>query len=226
VPEKCRRPGDAVERLAPVGVVGQASRERLERLLAAARFKQRLSEEQTVLATRQAERFDLLQRLKGRFRSLRLERLLGLEPPAVSGVLALPRLPLERVERFELAQHRGAFVPASLAQQALREGVVRLRVTGSQADDLSKESFGVQGPALAQVEPTEGVQRVDALGTRRDQLLDLAFGRAEQPFDRSIDIQVSRLRRKIEDDPKNPDFIKTVRGGGYTFAVAVDVERT
>jgi two-component system OmpR family response regulator len=51
----------------------------------------------------------------------------------------------------------------------------------------------------------------------RDQLLDLARGRDAQPFDRSIDVQVSRLRRKIEPDPKQPLLIKTVRGGGYMF---------
>jgi len=55
----------------------------------------------------------------------------------------------------------------------------------------------------------------------RDQLLDLARGRAAAPFDRSIDIQVMRLRRKIETDPKEPRLIKTVRGGGYIFAAEV-----
>jgi two-component system OmpR family response regulator len=51
----------------------------------------------------------------------------------------------------------------------------------------------------------------------RDQLLDLARGRDAQPFDRAIDVQVSRLRRKIETDPADPLLIKTVRGGGYLF---------
>lgn len=55
----------------------------------------------------------------------------------------------------------------------------------------------------------------------RDQLLDLARGRSAVPFDRSIDIQVMRLRRKIEPDPKEPRLIKTVRGGGYIFAAEV-----
>ncbi len=55
----------------------------------------------------------------------------------------------------------------------------------------------------------------------RDQLLDLARGREAQPFDRSIDVQVSRLRRKLEDDPKAPSLIKTVRSGGYMFASEV-----
>lgn len=55
----------------------------------------------------------------------------------------------------------------------------------------------------------------------RDQLLDLARGRQAIPFDRSIDIQVSRLRRKLNDDPKEPQLIKTVRGGGYLFTPEV-----
>ncbi len=57
----------------------------------------------------------------------------------------------------------------------------------------------------------------------RDQLLDLTQGREANPFDRAIDNQISRLRRKIETDPKNPTLIKTVWGGGYMFAA--DVER-
>jgi two-component system OmpR family response regulator len=55
----------------------------------------------------------------------------------------------------------------------------------------------------------------------RDQLLDLVHGRAASLYDRSIDIQVSRLRRKIEADPKDPTFIKTVRFGGYVFTPGV-----
>jgi two-component system OmpR family response regulator len=55
----------------------------------------------------------------------------------------------------------------------------------------------------------------------RDQLLDLAHGRAANLFDRSIDVQISRLRRKIEADPKEPEFIKTVRSGGYVFSAVV-----
>ncbi|MBL8628135.1 MAG: response regulator [Rhodospirillaceae bacterium] len=51
----------------------------------------------------------------------------------------------------------------------------------------------------------------------RDQLLDMARGRAAIPFDRAIDVQVGRLRKKIEPDAKVPTLIKTVRGGGYMF---------
>src|ERR1700722_5157472 len=55
----------------------------------------------------------------------------------------------------------------------------------------------------------------------REQLLDLTRGRAAALFDRSIDIQVSRLRRKIEENPKEPALIQTVRAGGYIFAAEV-----
>jgi two-component system OmpR family response regulator len=55
----------------------------------------------------------------------------------------------------------------------------------------------------------------------RDQLLDLTRGRDAVPFDRSVDVQISRLRRKLEPDPKEPQIIKTVRGGGYVFACEV-----
>ena len=52
----------------------------------------------------------------------------------------------------------------------------------------------------------------------RDQLLDITQGREAHAFDRAVDNQISRLRRKIEADPKNPEIIKTVWGGGYTLA--------
>lgn len=60
----------------------------------------------------------------------------------------------------------------------------------------------------------------------RDQLLDLTHGRAEVPFDRSVDMQISRLRHKIEANPKDPELIKTVRGGGYVFTAAVEHDET
>ncbi|MDF9391492.1 MULTISPECIES: response regulator [Methylococcus] len=55
----------------------------------------------------------------------------------------------------------------------------------------------------------------------RDQLLDYARGRAIEVFDRSIDLLVSRLRQKLQDDPKNPKLIKTIRGEGYFFSAQV-----
>jgi two-component system OmpR family response regulator len=55
----------------------------------------------------------------------------------------------------------------------------------------------------------------------RDQLLDLARGISHAAYDRSIDVQVSRLRRKLERDAKSPSIIRTVRNGGYIFTPAV-----
>jgi len=57
----------------------------------------------------------------------------------------------------------------------------------------------------------------------RDQLLDIVYNREAALFDRSIDVQIGRLRRKIESDPKRPALIKTIRGAGYMFNC--DVER-
>ena len=60
---------------------------------------------------------------------------------------------------------------------------------------------------------------VDPLSCRehvgREQLLQLLHGSAEEAFDRSIDVVVSRLRHKVEDDPRNPRMLKTIRGAGY-----------
>jgi two-component system OmpR family response regulator len=55
----------------------------------------------------------------------------------------------------------------------------------------------------------------------RDELAELARSRISTSLDRSIDIQVSRLRRKLEDNPKDPEFIQTVRSGGYIFTAEV-----
>jgi DNA-binding response OmpR family regulator len=58
----------------------------------------------------------------------------------------------------------------------------------------------------------------------RDRLLDLARNREAGPFDRTIDVQVGRLRRKLQDDPQRPTMIKTVRGTGYIFTPTVEAE--
>lgn len=56
----------------------------------------------------------------------------------------------------------------------------------------------------------------------RDQLLDLTQGRDADPFDRSIDVLISRLRKRLGDDPKSPAIIKTVRGEGYVLSGRVE----
>tara|TARA_B100002019_G_scaffold269554_1_gene262418 strand:- start:2993 stop:3724 length:732 start_codon:yes stop_codon:yes gene_type:complete len=58
----------------------------------------------------------------------------------------------------------------------------------------------------------------------RDQLLDIVSKRSLAAFDRSIDNQISRLRKKIEPDPKRPKYIKTVWGGGYSFNTLIEKE--
>jgi two-component system phosphate regulon response regulator OmpR len=71
--------------------------------------------------------------------------------------------------------------------------------------------------------PTAGFDLLKAFIERpnqllsRDQLLTLTRNREWEPFDRSIDIRIARLRRKIEPDPEHPETIRTVRGAGYIY---------
>ncbi|HYD95787.1 MAG TPA: response regulator [Noviherbaspirillum sp.] len=58
----------------------------------------------------------------------------------------------------------------------------------------------------------------------RDQLLNMTQGRDADPFDRSIDLQISRLRQKLNEDARSPQIIKTVRNEGYVLATAVTRE--
>jgi two-component system OmpR family response regulator len=95
-------------------------------------------------------------------------------------------------------------------------------------DTGARELIGDDGAAIALstgeydllIVLVERPQRV----LSRDQLLDLARGRSASALDRSIDTQVSRLRRKLERDPGDPRIIKTVWGGGYMFTPAVSHE--
>jgi two-component system OmpR family response regulator len=89
--------------------------------------------------------------------------------------------------------------------------------------DLSRKEL--LGPDKVPIRLSSGehlllISLIEHAGTtlRRDQLLDLTKGRDAQLFDRSIDNVISRLRRKIEYDPKNPKIIVTQWGDGYLFA--------
>lgn len=66
------------------------------------------------------------------------------------------------------------------------------------------------------------VERANQVLTR-DMLMDLLRGRQSGPFDRAIDVAISRLRRKLDDDGRNSQLIKTVRGGGYVLAAHVSL---
>jgi two-component system OmpR family response regulator len=106
----------------------------------------------------------------------------------------------------------------------------RLRFAGWRLDVDRRELTGADGVAvpLSTAEfrlLTVFLQRPHIVLTR-EQLLDLTSGRAAEVFDRSIDNQVSRLRRKIEADARDPKLVKTVWGGGYMFAADVEEEAT
>lgn len=102
----------------------------------------------------------------------------------------------------------------------------RARFAGWSLDLSSRE---LTSPAGEEVRLTTGefdlltafVHNANQVLTR-DRLLDLARNREAGPFDRTIDVQVGRLRRKLEDDPQNPNMIKTVRGSGYIFTPTVE----
>ncbi|MBK8175533.1 MAG: response regulator [Rhodospirillales bacterium] len=156
-----------------------------------------------------------------------IDRIIGLEMGA-DDYLAKPFNPRELLARIRAVLRRSAGTPASLLAAADEgEGTATTRVAfaGWRFDIDKRELLSPAGVLVALSTGEFALlaafvshpQRV----LSRDQLLDLARGRDAQPFDRSIDVQVSRLRRKIEDDPREPTLVKTVRGGGYLFAPEV-----
>ena len=149
------------------------------------------------------------------------DRIVGLEMGA-DDYLAKPFSPRELLARIKAVLRRVSAPPVAGAPAAA--GTV-LRFEGWSLD-LTKRELRSPDGVLVQLSAgeydllvafVEHPQRV----LTRDQLLDLARGRSAVPFDRSIDVQVSRLRRKIEPDPADPTLIKTVRGGGYLFTPTV-----
>ena len=97
----------------------------------------------------------------------------------------------------------------------LNIGLRKLKNPSGEAVDITKGEFSLLTAFLS------APQRILA----RDQLLDLSRLHNAEVYDRSIDIQILRLRRKIEADPAQPQFIKTERGAGYIFSVPVTVVR-
>ena len=150
-----------------------------------------------------------------------VDRILGLEMGA-DDYLAKPFNPRELLARINAVLRRHT---ASQTVSA-SNGATALDFLGWRIDFRLRE---LRNPAGARVAMTSA--EFDLLRTfcerpgrvlSRDSLLDLTQGRNAGSFERSIDVLVSRIRRKIETDPLEPTMIKTVRSGGYMFTPNVD----
>ncbi len=150
------------------------------------------------------------------------DRVVGLEIGADDYVVK-PFNPRELLARIKAVLRRSNSLPQQSARPStagpLRFDrwvlhVARRELVGQDGVAIPLEHRGIPAAERAP-------QRIRAWCLSRDQLLDLTRGRAANVFDRSIDNQVSRLRKKIEADPKEPSLIKTVWGGGYMFTAEV-----
>ncbi len=149
------------------------------------------------------------------------DRIIGLEMGA-DDYIVKPFNPRELLARIRAVIRRTHSLPPEAP--APTSGVIRF--AGLTLDAGRHELTGADGVVvpLSQGEFLLLTAFLDHSGRvlTRDQLLDLTRGRSAVPFDRSIDNQVSRLRRKIEPDPKTPTLIQTVWGGGYRFTAKVE----
>lgn len=149
------------------------------------------------------------------------DRVIGLELGA-DDYVAKPFNPRELLARIRAALRRAAMVASAqpevvadrfhFAGWVLDTGRRTLVSPGGSLVELTTGEFDLLA-ALVQ-HPQQVLSR--------DQLLDYVHGRSSLNIDRSIDVQVSRLRRKVEADPQTPELIKTVRNGGYFFSAAVE----
>ena len=149
------------------------------------------------------------------------DRIIGLEMGA-DDYLAKPFNPRELLARIKAVLRRARSYPERIPDEISDE----LRFNNWRLSLESRELIDPEGVlvSLSTAEFTLLAAFVTHPGRvlSRDQLLDLARGRESRAFDRAIDTLVSRLRRKLHDDPKHPEVIKTVRGGGYLFAPKVE----
>jgi two-component system, OmpR family, response regulator len=140
------------------------------------------------------------------------DRVMGLELGA-DDYLAKPFGPRELLARLRAVTRR--------AKGKAGPSTAPVRVGGLSLDPASRRAI-LEGRELALTGYEFDLLR--ALAERagrilsREQLMELAKGSAEEAFDRSIDVHVSRLRQKLGDDPRRPRLIKTVRGAGYLYA--------
>ena len=153
-----------------------------------------------------------------------LDRIIGLEVGA-DDYLPKPFNPRELTARIRSVLRRRAAeppdhksVPAYEGRDVLTFAGWRLDVDGRSLTDPNGAPVTLSAGEFALlVAFVQHPRRV----VSRDQLIDWTRGSDMAPVDRAIDVQLSRLRRKLGDDPKNPALIKTVRGDGYVFAAEV-----
>ena len=151
-----------------------------------------------------------------------LDRIVGLEVGA-DDYVAKPFNPRELLARVSAVLRRTNTLPPRLRGPV----VEHYRFGEWTLDAGQREIVGVDGVAMplssGEFKLLMAFIERPKVALSREQLLDLTKGRDTDVFDRSIDNQVSRLRRKLEHDPKNPRYIKTVWGGGYIFTGEVEV---
>jgi two-component system OmpR family response regulator len=151
------------------------------------------------------------------------DRVVGLEMGA-DDYLTKPFNPRELLARIRAVLRRAR----SLPPQPPTPPTPRLRFGRWTFDAARRELTGADG-VLVPLSTAEylllaAFLRHPGMVLSRDQLLDLTRGREAAPFDRSVDNQVSRLRKKLERDPRRPELIKTHWGGGYSFEADVREE--
>ncbi|WP_237151972.1 response regulator [Oryzibacter oryziterrae] len=149
------------------------------------------------------------------------DRVVGLEIGA-DDYLTKPFNPRELLARARAVLRRTLAMPRNRDQIDAK----RLKFDRYVLDVNRRELLDAEGVSLplstAEFQLLTAFLKRPRIVLNRDQLMDLTSGRTPQIFDRSIDNQVSRLRKKIEVDPKAPEIIKTVWGGGYVFSVEVE----
>jgi two-component system OmpR family response regulator len=152
-----------------------------------------------------------------------MDRVVGLEIGA-DDYVTKPFNPRELLARIRAVLRRTQTTPAQ--RTAGEAGTVRF--AGWTLDNARRELSGPDGVAVplssAEFRLLNVFVQRPKMVLSREQLLDLTSGRSLEPFERSIDNQVSRLRKKIEPDPRNPTLVKTVWGGGYVFSSEVERE--